>query len=92
MDEIGSDTSQKGDGAVGGERFVCAAGTTPKEKCSTKFKHWTLLRLTAFDGSPVMCIVIFAGVKRVTLYETGMDQFADIEGLASEDDFFDKNL
>lgn len=25
------------------------------------------------------------------LYKTGMDQFVDIEGLASEEDFFDKN-
>jgi len=91
MDEVGSDTSQKGDGAVGGEKFVCAVGTTPKEKCSTKSKHWTLLGLTAFDGQPVMCIVIFAGNKRQPLYETGMDQFVEIDGLASEDDFFDKN-
>ena len=91
MDEVGSDTSQKGDGAVGEEMFVCATGTTPKEICSTKSKHWTLLGLTAFDGSPVMCIVIFAGCKRVPLYETGMDQFADVDGIASEEDFFDRN-
>ena len=39
-----------------------------------------------------MCIVIFAGNKHQPLYETGMDQFNEINGLVSEDDFFDKNL
>jgi len=91
MDVVGSDTSQKGDGAVGGEKFVCAVGTTLKEKCSTKSKHWTLLGLTAFDGSPVMCIVIFSGNKLVPLYETRMDQFTNVEDLASEEDYFNKN-
>ena len=90
-DEVGADTSQKGDGAIGGEKFVCATGTTPKEKCSTKSKHWTLLPITCFDGSPVMCVVIFAGLRNVPLHATGMDQFADVEGNAAEEDFFDKN-
>ena len=30
-DEVGADTSQKGDGAIGGEKLLCPAGTIPKE-------------------------------------------------------------
>ena len=88
MDEVGSDTSQKGDGAIGGEKVVCEKGTTPKENCSTKSKHWTLIGLTALDGTPVMCIVIFAGKEESTLLATGMDLFVDVEGNESEQDFF----
>lgn len=69
---------------------MCAAGTNSKDKYSTKSKPWNLLGLTAFGGRPVMCIVIFAGIKRVPLYETGMHQFVDINSLVSENDFFDK--
>ena len=54
MDEVGAGTSQKADGAVGGEKFVCAIGATPKEKCSTNSKHWTLIGLTALYGQPIM--------------------------------------
>ena len=36
MEKVGADTSQKGDGAVGGEKLVHATGTTPKEKASTR--------------------------------------------------------
>ena len=63
---------------------MCSTGTLPKEKISTKAKHWTLLGVTAFDGIPVMCVVIFAGKQKVPLYETGMDQFADIKGTPAE--------
>ena len=72
---------------LGGERYVRVAETTPKGKCSTKFKHWTLLGLTTFDGSPVVCTVIFSGEKHVPLYETGMDQFGKVEGFVSEGSF-----
>ena len=91
MDEVGSDTSQKGDGSIGGEKLVCEKGTTPKENCSTKSKHWTLIGLTALDGTPVMCIVIFKGVEESTIHATGMDLFVEVEGNESEQDFFVKN-
>ena len=34
MDEVGESTSQKGDGPIGGEKFVCEAGTVPQETAS----------------------------------------------------------
>ena len=91
MDEVGADTSQKGDGAVGNEKFVCARGSTPKEKCARKAKHWTLIGLPALDGSPVMCVIIYAGKERNPLMETGMDMFAPVIGEAGDPNFFEDN-
>ena len=91
MDEVGNSTSQKGDGAVGGEKFVCAKGTAPKEITNTKDKHWTLIGLTALSGEPVMCVIIFAGEQPSTLLETGMDVFADVVRNNDDADFFENN-
>ena len=38
-----------------------------------------------------MCVAIFAGKRRNTLYETGMDIFAEKIGDATDDDYFYKN-
>ena len=92
MDEVGSDTSQKGDGAVGGEKFVCDRGTSPKEKCSSKSKHWTLIGLTSLIGDPVMCICIFSGLNKLPLVEMGMDIFAETVGDVLKPVFFSKNM
>ena len=81
MDEVCNSTSQKGDGTIGGEKFVCANGTYPKEIVNTKDKHWTLIGLTTLSGEAVMCIVIFAGEKPTILLETGMDIFVEIIGV-----------
>ena len=91
MDEVGSNTCQKGDGNVGGEKFICPVEYTPREICSTTDKHWTLLGLTAFDGTPVMCIVIIQGTKKSPLNMTGLDLFAEIDGSVTDSDFFEKN-
>ena len=47
--------------------------------------------MTAFDGTPVMCVVIFEGKNNVPLYETGMDVFVKVNGVATDDDFFKNN-
>ena len=91
MDEVGNSTSQKGDGSIGGEKFVCAIGTNPKEISNTKDKHWTLIGLTTLSGEAVMCVMIFAGEKPSTLLETGMDIFAEVNGHESDHNFFEKN-
>jgi len=91
VDEVGVHTCQKGDGVIGGEEFVCTSGTSSKEKVSTKANHWTLLGMTVFDGSPVVCVVIFAGKQKVPLYKIGMDQFANIKGTSAKKDFFYNN-
>ena len=91
MNEVGADTSQKGDGAVGGEKFVCARGSTQKEECATKAKHQTLIGLTSLDGIPVMCVITYAGQERNPLMEKGMDMFVPVVGEAGDAYFFQNN-
>ena len=91
MDEVGGNTSQKGDGHIGGELLVCAKGMIPKKKVNTKDKHFTVLGLTALNGEAIMCVVIFAGIREQAVVDTGMDVFAQQEGEVSDDDFFVKN-
>ena len=69
------------------EEYSCAPLTLLQRKMLNKVQT---LDITWIDSSLVICIVIFAGAKRIPLYETGMDQFIDINGNASENDFFDK--
>ena len=73
LDEVGGNTSQKGDDEVGGELLICETGTTPQRKINTKSKHYTCLGLTSLSGEPVMCCIIFAGKKEQTLCKTGLD-------------------
>ena len=73
MDEVGDNTSQKGDGNNGGELHVCGIGMTPQKKESTKDEHFTLLGITALNGDPVICVIIFAVKRDGKLYEYGID-------------------
>ena len=91
MDEVGGNTSQKGDGSNGGELHICSVGMTPQQKACTKEKHFTLLGITALNGDPVMCVIIFAGKRENKLYECGMDVFAEQIGEVGDEDFFEKN-
>ena len=91
MDEVGGNTSQKGDGHKGGELFVCPKGMVPKQKANTKDKNFTLLGVTALNGDPVMCVVIFAGQRENRLWETGIDIFTEMEGDVSDEHWFENN-
>ena len=51
-----------------------------------------LLGLTASNGTPIICTVIFVGIRITPLYETGMDVLAEVEGNACKDDLFDKKI
>jgi hypothetical protein len=81
FDETGCNTNQKKDGNNGGEKFVCGRGTTPKQKVSTRDKHFTVLGVTAATGEPVLCVVIFASDKEGVSanWATGMDITVDPE-------------
>ena len=91
MDEVGGNISQKGDGAMGGELFLCEKGKTPQQKISTKDKHYTVLGLTNLEGKAVMCVVIFSGTKRAPLTEMGLDLTADVIGNVGDCNFFENN-
>ena len=91
MDEVGGNTSQKGDGHIGGELLVCGKGMVPQKRVNIKDKHFTLLGLTSLNGDAVMCVIIFAGKREQAVVETGMDVFAPEEGDVRDEDFFKKN-
>ena len=63
FDEIGCNTSPEKDGRRGNQKFVCARGTTPQKAISTKSNYFTILGLTGLDGTPIMCVTIFAAKK-----------------------------
>jgi hypothetical protein len=53
VDEVGNNTNQKKYGHIGGGKYLCERGTTPKAICSTKDAHFT-----------VSCGVEFAGGRQ----------------------------
>jgi hypothetical protein len=91
VDECGCNTSQEGDGAVGGERKIVTRGTVPKESAATNSTHFTLLGFTAATGEPVMCVVIIAAKTLRPEVITGLDIFAPKEGDEEDPDFAEKN-
>ena len=47
MGEVGGNTNQNGDGNVGGELQRCERGKITQRKINAKYKHYTVLVLTA---------------------------------------------
>ena len=60
MYEVGGDTNQTGDGDVGIEKYLCEKVKFAR-KSKQKNKHFTLLGLTLLTGTPLKCVIIFAG-------------------------------
>ena len=83
-DEVGGNTSQRGDGLVGGQLLLTEPGQVGQRKISTKNKHYTLLGLTLLTGRPLMCVVIMAGDKPKPEVETKIDIFADQIGASTD--------
>lgn len=86
-DEVGSDLSMKGDGRVGGQKFMCGRGNEPYNKSSNRSKHFTCLGLTLLTGEPLMCVVIFAGKTPKAEVEFGLDPFVDIIGEKTDQNY-----
>ena len=92
VDEVGSDTSQKGDGHIAGAKYYCGRGWVPQNQSSSNDKHFTMLGFTALSGEPVMCLVIIAGVQEKWEVECGIDVDVVPVGDPSDPDFFQKNM
>lgn len=60
-DETGANTAMKGDGHVGGRRFLGRAGDSPSIRSSDVDNHFTSLCFTALTGEPVCCVIVFKG-------------------------------
>eukprot|EP00978_Attheya_sp_CCMP212_P006142 scaffold13838_cov51-Attheya_sp.AAC.1 len=91
-DEVGGDTSQKGDGHVGGVKFLCASGTVPSTGTSKNSNHFTTMCFTSGNGKPVMCLVIMTGVQQTTRHELGIDIFAEVVGTENDPDYHKNNI
>ena len=72
-DEVGKNLSMKGDGHIGGKKFLTARGKVPQKRASTRNRKFTLIGLTAFTGEPVMCILIIEGKNPKGNIEAGID-------------------
>merc|ERR1712038_834958 len=85
-DEVGCNIDMSNDGHYGGQKYIGIKGQgAPKKQVSSKSKHWTTLGLTAFNGEPVMCIVILANKTRQLYTELGRDCTKELDG--SIDDY-----
>ena len=61
-DEVGGNTSQKGDGAVGGRKLLVKKGEVPREKITTRDKHFTLFPLP-LELVNLLCALLFLKEK-----------------------------
>ena len=91
VDEVGCNTSQVGDGHVGGQKKIVPRGTVPKESATTNDNHFTLLGFTAATGEPVMCAIIMEGKSINSDAVTGIDVFAQKVGNETDPDFVQNN-
>ena len=53
--------SIKGDRYVTGHKLLTGVGKIPQEKSSKQNRRFIMIRLTAFTGDPVICILILKG-------------------------------
>jgi len=77
VDEVGSNTSQAKDGAVGGQTYLCSKTGRPQQRAATKDAHFTVLGFTAASGEPLMCAIIFSGKTMKEEWRLGFDPFAE---------------
>ena len=92
VDEVGSNLSQKGDGHIGGQKYVCAKGTIPQVKVQHSERHFTLLGFTALSGEAVLCLIIISGTKEHLNVETGIDATKPITGDVTDKNFIENNF
>jgi hypothetical protein len=91
VDEVGGDTSQEGDGAVGGQKRIVPRGTVPKESAATNTNHFTMLGFTAATGETVACALVMKGKTIKSDMITGIDIFADVIGKETDEDYITNN-
>ena len=79
----------KGDVHAGGELMVCKRGAIPQQKLSIRDKNFILMPLTSLFEL-LICILIIAGTKPLTVTELIIDQFKDMVGKVTDEDFIEK--
>ena len=79
-DESGFNTSQKDDGAIGGEKLVEEAGIVLQRILSTTDHRFTMLPFTSGSGEAVCCVMIFQSEtgEVPSLWQQGHDKLVDL--------------
>ena len=90
-DEVGGNISMKGDGHVGGTKYLTGKGCVPQKRSSNAEKRFTLVGLTALTGDPVMCIIIIQGKEMKAHVESGIDISVNPDGDPNGPSFFIDN-
>ena len=73
LDEVGCNTSQETDNAIGGELLLTGRDEQAYWSVVTPTNHFTVLGVTALSGDPVLCVVIISGKKGDIPVSTGVD-------------------
>ena len=81
----------KGDGHAGGSLLLTERSTVPYRKSSASDKRFTMIRLTALDVQPVLCVLVLQGKKPNLSVETGIDIRIKPDGNPNDVTFFFKN-
>lgn len=86
LDEVGCNTSQECDNAIGGKLFLTGKNDQPYRSVSSRHSHFTVLGVTALSGEPVLCVVIISGKKADIPVATGVDWKAFTSNLHADFD------
>ena len=87
-DEVGGNISMKGDGHAAGKLLLGAPESIEYDRVSVTEKRFTMIGLTALDGSPVMCILIIAQKVKDLSIETGINITVDPIGDPKDGDHY----
>ena len=73
MDNVGCNTLQESDHAVGGEKLLTGKDDQAYRSVSTHHHHFTVIGIMLLSGEAVLCVVIIAGKKEELPVMTGLD-------------------
>ena len=77
----------KGDSHIGGQKNVCAAGTTPQCKSSETEGFFMKFGVTTLNGETVMSVVIIIGKHKKAESESAIENVAEPIGGENDADF-----
>jgi len=80
VDEVGSNTSQRRDGNVGGQKFVVHEAQRALLRSSYADTHFTVLGFTNAQGDPICCVIIIACAEITAKHVMGLQPWADFIG------------
>ena len=75
---MGTDTSQEGDGHIGGQTYLQFAGQNIELTSSKASGYFTAIGLTAAPGEPVMCVVVIAAKELGVADAQGFDYLTQV--------------